>query len=116
MSPSLELPGDTVVVAPNVPSIVMAAPTADVVVVPVTGPTGPRGPAGDSSEVLGYVYTTSSPAMVHQIHHGLPYKPGGITCLDADGSPLVFFTVTYPAAGITEVAFGSPVTPTIYLS
>lgn len=107
MSSPIQLPGDILVNPPSIPNVV---------VVPVQGPPGPRGPAGDSSEVLGFTYTTSTPATLHQIHHNLPYRPGGVVCHDADGSTLLGFTVSHVADGVSEVAFGVPVTPTIYLS
>jgi hypothetical protein len=72
--------------------------------------------AGDAGSALSYIYTTSNPAMVHQIHHGLNFNPAGITCIDADGASLLAFSVSYPVLGIAEITFGSDVTPTIYLS
>jgi hypothetical protein len=54
--------------------------------------------------------------MVHQIVHGLTFRPAGIVCLDADGASLLGWSVAYPTTGITEVSFGAAVTPTIYLS
>jgi hypothetical protein len=53
---------------------------------------------------------------VHQIQHGLAFRPGGITCLDADGASLLGWSITHPVLGITEVTFGAAVTPTIFLS
>lgn len=105
------------VTPPSVPQITTSPVNcAQVVTLPIQGPPGPKGDTGDSTSTLGYVYTTSNPAMVHQIHHGLPFAPGGITCLDSDGSPLIGFTVVQVATGITEVGFGVAVTPVIYLS
>ena len=108
--------GDEIVVVTAPPVVVVQEPTLVTVTVPgVQGPVGPRGPAGDESG-LGYVYTTSIPAMLHQVNHGFLYKPSGIICYDADGLRIPFFEVAYPAVGITEITFGVPVTPTIYLS
>jgi hypothetical protein len=110
---SFEAPGVTVVSEPpRLPSIEMAPPSTSTAVVPVAGPRGPAGGTG----AMAFVYTTSSPAMTHQVQHGLSFKPGGISCIDTDGVSLVGFTVTHPLPGITEVSFGAAVTPTIYLS
>jgi hypothetical protein len=106
---------DIILGPPVTPNVTLVPPTQGIVVAPIAGPPGPKGDPGDSAE-LGYVYTTSNPAMLHQIHHGLPFAPGGITCLDSDGGPLLGFTVTHPTTGVTEVAFGVAVTPTIFLS
>jgi hypothetical protein len=108
---------DLVIGPPPIPSIVMAPEDPSLVIVPVAGPQGPKGDTGDSSTSLAYTYTTSNPAMLHQIHHNLPFNPGGVTCLDSsDGLPLLGFTVAHPSVGITEVTFGVAVTPTIFLS
>ena len=105
---------------PKVPSLVMAPPTGTTVtVIPVGGPAGPPGapgPPGDPGGALAYRYSTSNPAMVHQIVHGLTFRPAGIVCLDADGASLLGWSVTYPSTGITEVSFGAACTPTIFLS
>jgi hypothetical protein len=102
-------------------SAVMAPPPAGntVTVLPIPGPVGadgPQGEPGDPGGALAFVYTTSSPAMTHQIIHGLPFKPAGIVCQDTDGATFIGWTVTHPAPGITEVSFGVDVTPTIFLS
>lgn len=87
------------------------------VVVPIAGPQGPQGPPGDSSEVLGFQHTQSSPVMLVQIIHNLPYKPAGIVCIaTGDAAPLIGWSVAHPAAGITEVTFGVPFTGDIYVS
>lgn len=113
----VEPPGiPSAVLTPPVPGLVTECPASGLVAVPVQGPQGAQGPAGDSAAALAFTYTTSSPAMVHQIHHGLSFKPAGIVAQDADGTTFIGWTVTYPAPGITEVSFGIPVTPTIYLS
>ena len=95
----------------------MSPPSNSTVIVPVSGPVGPQGPAGDSATALGFVFTQSSPAMTVQIHHNLPFKPAGIVCLEADGSPaLLGVTVSYPSVGIVELGFGVPFTGQIVLS
>lgn len=106
----------SLVLAPPVPAVEMAPAPSGLVVVPVQGPPGAQGPPGDSAAALAFTYTTSSPALLHQIHHGLPFRPAGIVCQDADGSTFIGWTVTHPTAGITEVSFGVAVTPTIFLS
>lgn len=123
---TIPLPGDLTVEPPAVPGITIEPPAPNTgVFVPVEGPRGPQGPVGpqgpqgvpgDAGSQLSYIYTTSNPAMTHQINHGLNFKPAGITCLDADGASLLAFSVAYPSVGIVEVTFGSDVTPTIYLS
>lgn len=120
------LPGDLTVEPPAVPGITIEPPGPDVgVFVPVEGPRGPVGPVGpegpqgvpgDAGTQLSYIYTTSNPAMVHQINHGLNFNPAGITCIDGDGASLLAFSVSYPSIGIAEITFGSAVAPTIYLS
>jgi hypothetical protein len=123
---TIPLPGDITVEPPGFPTVTVEPPTAPVgVLVPVEGPVGPlgpvgppglQGPAGDAGSSLSYVYTTSNPAMTHQINHGLNFKPAGIVCLDSDGAPIIGFSIDYVAPGIVEISFGSDVTPTIYLS
>lgn len=109
-----EFPSIVTVSPPMIPQLVMAPPIAGdtVTVLPVVGPKGDTGGTGE----MGYVYSSSAPAMVHQIRHNLTFKPGGITCLDTDGSSLLGFSVSHPMLGITEVSFGVAVTPTVYLS
>lgn len=115
--PDIELPGDVLVNPPPTPAVLITPPPAPgVAVAPVQGPVGPQGPPGQPLDTLAYVYSTSIPAAVHQIHHGLPYKPAGIVCQDADGVTVIGWLVTHPAAGITEITFGSDITPIIYLS
>lgn len=106
----LVLPGDRLHVVPVAGPPGPQGETGD------TGPQGEQGPAGDSEAALSYIYSTSTPAMVHQIHHGLAFNPAGIVCQDVDGSSMLGWSVTYPSLGITEVSFGADVTPTIYLS
>lgn len=114
---SIELPGDVVVNPPPTPGVLITPPPMPgVAVAPIQGPVGPQGPPGQPLDTLSFVYTTSQPATLHHIVHNLPYPPAGVICHDADGSTLLGFAVSHPNAGVTEVAFGVPVTPTIYLS
>lgn len=102
-----EMPGTIEVAPPPIPGVTL---------VPVTGPPGPQGPPGDSAEVLGYRHTQSSPAMLVQVTHNLPYKPAGIICTETDGYQLEYGTVTHPLAGVTELHFGVPFVGVIDLS
>lgn len=100
---------------------VVAVEQRTIVAVSAPGPQGPRGiqgiqgPPGDP-DALGYTYTTSSPAYLHQVQHGLPFKPAGVTCLDTDGAQVEYSDITHPAPGVTEVTFGVLIAPTIHLS
>lgn len=114
-SPSV-WPTAPIEVEPPLPNLELAPPSSTIFVAPVQGPMGPPGPAGDAASALAHTYTTSTPAMLHQIHHSLPFKPAGIVCQDTDGSTFIGWTVAYPSVGIVEVSFGVAVTPTIYLS
>lgn len=108
-----DTPTTIVVSSPGIPKFVAAAPVTDtLVVVPVGGPQGVPGGTG----AMAYVYTATDLAERHQILHVLTFSPAGIWCEDLNGEPLVFFRVERPGPGITEVIFGSPVIPKIWLS
>jgi hypothetical protein len=114
---SLELPGETIVSAPQVPTLVMAPPVTSIAVVPVQGSVGPQGPPGDTAQTLAFVHTQTQPATLVQIIHNLAFNPSGIVCLESGGSPpLIGVSVSYPTLGIIELSFGAPFTGTIYLS
>src|SRR5438309_344480 len=92
---------------------------ATVTLVPVQGPVGPAGPQGvpgDPGAALAYSYTASQPVTLHQIHHGLAFKPAGIVCIETDGSQLEYDSVTHPMPGVTELTFGVAFAGTVYLS
>lgn len=64
----------------------------------------------------GFEYTVVVPAMLHQINHGLPWKPSPLS-LDSLGDQIEHDRVAYPSPGIIEVIFGAAFGPgKIYLS
>jgi len=76
---------------------------------------------GDITAILGgnqgWLEPVNSAVGLVQIHHGLPFRPAGITCLDSIGRTVEYDTVSHPVAGITEVTFGHSFGPgTILLS
>ncbi len=129
--------GSVVQVAPPVLPVIAVAPpvTPSVHVVAVAGPPGAKGDPGNSdvtaltaavaanqvavaalqAQPRGWVHTQSAPTLLVQIVHGLPFVPAGVRCVDPQGitEPAA---ITTPATGVTEVAFGSPFTGTVYLS
>lgn len=105
-------PPSIVLEPPAVPEIRVDPPASDTLhVVPVPGPQGPPGGTGASA----FVYTTSNPDYLHQIHHGLLFKPAGVVCIE-NGVWIEPDTIAHPAPGITELTFGVPVAVTVYLS
>lgn len=108
---SIEAPGDAYAAPPAVPSLAMAPPTTGTAVVPVAGPRGQVGGTG----AMAYVYTSVSPSLLHQVQHGLSFKPS-VTCFESDGTQIEPASITHPSPGITEVTFGVPVTVEIDLS
>jgi hypothetical protein len=122
---SFEL-GDGVIVnvaPPSPPTIVAAPPTNPNVAVVVVQ--GPRGRPGNETDLTlidarldaleaeqaaprGYVHHQNTPATLWQIHHGLPYDPGGVLVLDIDGVVTEFDTISWPAPGVAEITFGVP--------
>lgn len=77
----------------------------------VAASTAPGGGVGG-----GYEYTVVTPAMLHQINHGLGWKPQPLN-LDSLGRQVEQDRVAYPAPGIIEVIFEIPFGPgKIYLS
>lgn len=119
MSPQFEFPNSVIVCPPAIPRLTMAPPvTPEALVFPVVGPPGPQGPVGDSMTTVSYQYTQTSPAMLVQIVHNLPFPPAGIVCQDTGVPALTveYATVTYPLSGVIELTFGLPFTGTIFLS
>lgn len=116
-------PGRVRVAPPQVPSLVMDPPTTLTAVLPVGGPPGPAGPqgipgaAGDAGGSLAFSVTATNQTLV-QLNHGLTFKPAGIVCLDTatPANSVEYATISYPAAGITELTFGFPFTGTVYVS
>lgn len=127
--------GVTVNVAPPAPPTIIAAPPTNpnVAVVVVQGPRGRPGNETDltvidarldaieATEVVtdgrldalevaerGYIHHQNTPALLWQIHHGLPYNPGGVLVQDLDGVVTEFDTISWPAPGIAEITFGVP--------
>lgn len=119
VSSPFEFPNSVTVCPPAVPRLTMTSPVVpEALVFPVVGSPGEQGPAGDSVAVLSYQHTQTSPAMLVQIVHNLPFPPAGIVCQDTGVPALTveYATVTYPLAGVIELTFGLPFTGTIYLS
>jgi hypothetical protein len=106
------------VVPPAVPVFQTSPPSpAQLIVVPVQGPTGPQGPPGvDVGAEGGFVQTVSSPSTDVQIIHGLIFKPAGILCQESDSTIVEPSAISYPMAGVMEVAFGFPFSGVIYVS
>lgn len=83
---------------------------ADAVVVPVAGPrgeqgpTGPDGPMGPSGGA--YRHTQSSPVLLVQVVHNLTFDPGGVVCVETDGTVIEYAGITHPLPGVTEITFG----------
>lgn len=92
---------------------------AETVVVPVAGPRGDQGPMGPpgSADVQGaYAHTQSAPVLLVQVQHGLDFRPAGVVCVESDGALIEPESITWPAAGITEITFGVPFAGTVYVS
>lgn len=115
---TINFPDNITINPPGVPNIVMAPPRSpSIVVVPVQGPPGPQGPAGNTGQTLAFTQNVSSPMTSVTINHGLAFRPSGIVCLEADGSPpLIGVGVSYPSVGQVVLTFGTSFTGTIYLS
>jgi hypothetical protein len=65
----------------------------------------------------GIEKVVSSPTTLVQIVHNLPYKPGGVICIDSLDVITEPDKITHPEAGVTEISFGSMFGPgKIYLS
>lgn len=73
-------------------------------------------PAVTASGAVGLTFEVPTPLALVQITTGLAFKPGGITCLDADGIPTEFSTLDYPLPGVVEIGFDIPFGGVIYLS
>jgi hypothetical protein len=125
--------GVTVQVAPPTPPLIAATvPTAPgVAVVPVVGPPGPPGSIQDLTAIegrldvleadeavpRGYVHQQPQSARLWQVHHGLPYNPGGVTVMELDGTTLVEpDTIRWPQPGVLELTFGVPFAGTATVS
>jgi hypothetical protein len=102
-----------VVREPTVVQVVRDPGVVTVASAGVQGEPGPQGPVGGSG-LMAYEYSTSTPAMLHQIQHNLTFKPN-VTCRES-GHLIEPSDVTHPASGITEVSFGVPVAVSITLS
>lgn len=125
--------GVTVQVAPpSQPLIAAAVPTVPTVVaVPVVGPAGPPGSIQDLTDIenrlvaleaaeaapVAYVHQQPQSAKLWQVHHGLPYNPGGITVVELDGITVVEpDTIQWPQSGVLELSFGVPFAGTATVS
>lgn len=65
----------------------------------------------------GYRHEWSTPSLLVQVQHGLPFAPAGVLIRDEQGALVDPGDVTHPLPGITEIRFGVPIGPaTAWLS
>lgn len=115
-----KFPGRVHVSPPQVPSLVMDPPVTDLAVIAIAGPPGPQGPLGPPGEAggaLAFSVAVTNQTLV-QLLHGLTFRPAGIVCLDTatPANQVEYASISYPAAGITELTFGFPFNGTVYVS